>query len=561
VTGRVRAWTAVCILLLAGAPRSGARAPVSTARVAWTFRADFSRGLSGWMSFPLAQDIGFDPSLYTVRDDGRAMLVRDVEPLGRQRLQLGVIRPLECIAGARAAVELEYALASAGQVSAFDLVLAAADGHRYTALLPLARGLQHVRITGNQLGLPADGTSIQAVALIARVEGPRSAGNDRLSVSQFIVSAERRPEVEIVSPLLERSEPGPAIVAREIVRGGSSLRVQVVASSARVELTDGSGTKVTEAGITGGAASISLGADATPGLWTAKVTSGPAETNFRFLVLGAIPPHPRILITEKRLDQLRRGSPYAGVRAQIHRQAQKLAGDITYNVAAGANIAQLPAGTGLHAAFVGELKSYFNVLERYANAIAYNALDYSINGDEAALASARRALLTAARWETWTPPRFTSHGLHTYYEVGVFAQRVALGYDLIAPHLTSSEKQEIARAFQRHIIDPTVKEYFLYNRMPLAASNWMANSLGGALAATVAVAGDDRDGGSEDTGALAALTAAYEQLLDGLFPGDGSEVEPAGYENFAMQGVSWGMAALDALGVRPRQAEKMWAGF
>ena len=33
----------------------------------WTFRADWSGGFSGWMSFPLAQDIGYDPTLYTVR--------------------------------------------------------------------------------------------------------------------------------------------------------------------------------------------------------------------------------------------------------------------------------------------------------------------------------------------------------------------------------------------------------------------------------------------------------------------------------------------------------------
>jgi hypothetical protein len=61
--------------------------------------------------------------------------------------------------------------------------------------------------------------------------------------------------------------------------------------------------------------------------------------------------------------------------------------------------------------------------------------------------------------------------------------------------------------------------------------------------------------------ALAELVVAYEGLLEGLFPGDGSEAEPAGYENFAMEGMSWGMAGLHALDIRPRGLEKMMESF
>jgi hypothetical protein len=207
---------------------------------------------------------------------------------------------------------------------------------------------------------------------------------------------------------------------------------------------------------------------------------------------------------------------------------------------------------------LGELRPYFGVLEAYANAIVFGALDYAVNGNEAALASARRAMLTATRWQTWTPPRFASHGSHTYYQAGIFGQRVALGYDLIAPRLAVDERREIAGALRRHVIEPTLKEYFLYDRMPTAASNWMAISVGGAIAAAVAVDGDDP---AADAYGLPALTTAFERALDGLFPGDGSEAEPAGYHNFALQGFSWGMVALDAVGVRPRTAAKMLDGF
>ena len=66
--------------------------------------------------------------------------------------------------------------------------------------------------------------------------------------------------------------------------------------------------------------------------------------------------------------------------------------------------------------------------------------------------------------------------MHTYYEAGLFAQKLALAYDLIASELTRKEKEQIAAAFWKNVITPTVDEYFRFDRMPLAASNWMANS-------------------------------------------------------------------------------------
>jgi hypothetical protein len=97
--------------------------------------------------------------------------------------------------------------------------------------------------------------------------------------------------------------------------------------------------------------------------------------------------------------------------------------------------------------------------------------------------------------------------------------------------------------------------------MPTAASNWMANSVGGALAAAIATAGDVPGWRAREGVALAQLVAAYDRNLRGLFPGDGGEMEPAGYEHFAMQGFSWGAAALRGIGIRPAGMTKMLAAF
>lgn len=562
-----RALCAAMVLLVAGVSFAGApgRAPVY--RVApWVFHADFEHGLTGWMSFPLVQDIGFDATLYTARQGPRTVLVRQVRTLGQKRLLMGVVRPFNFLAEPKMRVQLEYSFHAEGDLSSMQIILAAANGSRYSVALPREHGSHDVSVGGAQFKLPSGGTNIQAVVLLGTIEHPTRGGTQQLTLSDFTVHAGHRPHVALVLPVLEHAEAGDDSVSRQVLSQDSDLHLKIErsATSTHVELFNAAG-RLTRQFATRSKAnsveSISLGADPKPGLWTAKLINGSAETDFRFLVLGAMPRHPRILLRKHRLDQLRTLPEYAELRAQIHRRAKALAAQIAYNPAAGNNIAHLPVGRSFVPVFVGQVKSYFKLLESYANAISYCALDYSLNGNQKSFESAKRALLTVARWKTWTPPRFEEHGMHTYYEVGVFTQRVALGYDLIAPQLTEEEKELVANAFWKQIIMPTVHEYFLYNRMPTAASNWMANSLGGAIAAAVADEGDVPEWRSREGVALAELEDAFEHLLKGLFPGDGSEVEPAGYENFAMRGISWGVAALDSLEIHPRGTRRMWNGF
>ena len=75
----------------------------------WTFRADFHHGFNGWMSYPLPQDIGFDPSLTVEEQAGESVLVREVASAGERELSTGFIRPLHCFAGSATRVRLRYA--------------------------------------------------------------------------------------------------------------------------------------------------------------------------------------------------------------------------------------------------------------------------------------------------------------------------------------------------------------------------------------------------------------------------------------------------------------------
>jgi hypothetical protein len=528
----------------------------------WTFQENFSHGIPGWISYPLVQDEGYDPSLYTATVKGTSVLVRDVVARGQRILRVGMLRALRFRATPFSSFEASYAVGMCGQIIRSQMILVAADDQKYIVPIPSGPGIDTVRISGKQFSLPPAGVTIDAIVVEADAETPLLGSHNRLTLESFKVEAEKRRTLPLKAPQLETSRVSGAAVARGVFSW--EIPVELAdAQSGDVSVYNGNGRWSAAQVIGRGGASsrvnhVALSSDTSPppGLWSADVRNGSAERKFRFLVLGKIPPHPRILLTAGRIAELRSQMDSNVLLKIMSQKAAQLGAGLAYNPKAGVNIALLSPVS----VFPG-LTQYFQLMENYGDAIAFNALDYKLSGDTQALERARKALDTVSEWSTWTPPWFLAHGLQTYYEVGVFTQRVALGYDLIADQLSPDEKSRIADSFWRNSIQPSLEDYFFNDRLPTASSNHMANSVGGAIAACVALYGDIPAWNARFGTALAELITAYENLLQGLFPGDGSEAEPAGYENFAMEGMSWGGAALQALGIRPRGMNRMMQAF
>lgn len=527
-------------------------------RAPWRFQEDFSHGIPAWMSYPMAQDVGYDPSLYIAHVKGRAVLERDVIAQGERRLHVGMLRPLQFSANSATRIRLSYDLEAAGPLERVTLTLGARNGKQYTAQLPVRNGPRQFDITGRQLGLTSADADIYIIVMEAIARHPTAGSHNRLLMSGFGVDAFRVPQIKLLSPRLASSATGEE-VATEAVTPDSRLTIRTAPESSASTATVFSPDNVRGVSVdvpAGVATAIDFGADASPGLWRVMIANASGRTEFQVLLLRNIPPHPRVLFGADRMEQLKRDSDLQALRENIHRQAVELQKAIAFNPDAGANIALLSPDS----VFSG-LVPYFTLMDSYANAIGYDALDYRLNGNAQSLDVARRALLTVAAWPTWTPPWFGAHGLHTYYEAGIFTQRVAFGYDLIADQLNAADRQRIADAFLKNEIDPAVQEYFTNERLPIATSNHMAHTVGGALAAVIALAGDVPDWNTRFAPAVAQLLVAYNHLLGDLFPGDGSEAEPASYEDFAMQGLSWGAAALNGLGIHPARRRAMLDAF
>ncbi len=524
----------------------------------WTFQEDFSHGIPGWVSYPLFQDVGYDPTIYTKEVSGLPVLVRDVISYGERLLRVGMVRSLKFHMGPSSSFRIVYELETCGKIQSLRLVLGDRERRRYNHALSFQPGVHDVQIEGRQLEVPAGGSEAEVIILEAEVAAPPYGCHSRLTLHALEIEAEREENLPVRAPMLERSPVQDIAVARDVVTADKALKVNLgPGGAARVAVHDEEGGLArTESIPAGEVRMMQVAAPDKPGLYKAVITSGQARTDFRFLALGKVPPHPRVLLTDSRLEQLRSQSNSNELLSIVHKRARELRSSLAYNPKAGESIELLPADNALPG-----LDEFYDFIYSYGDAIAFNALDFRMSGDRQALEAARRGLLTVSAWTTWTPPWFIAKGLHTHYGIGIFTQEVAFGYDLIAAELSQEEKSKIAEAFWKNSIRPAVDAYFLYDHVPINATNHLAHSVGGAIEACVALYGDIPDWTARFGPALAELVVAYERVLDGLFPGDGSEAEPARYQEFGMEGMSWGLAALEALGIRPRGYAKMMQGF
>ncbi len=532
--------------------------PLRAARFGpWTFREDFSSGIPGWLAFPLSQDVGYDPTIYTESRQGSLVLVRDKIAYGERLQRVGMVRPLRFHAVPSSSFHLQYELSTDGKIQGGRFLLGTTDGARFGDAIPFEGGGHNVRMSGQEMSLPSGGADVGIIILEAEVARPSYGSHTVLTLRSLEIQAEKPVELRVDAPELDRSPIDNVAVARQVVECGKLFRTDASPmAGAKVAIYDDDGHLVATQGSSAKATGFEMLAPKYSGLYRAEISSPAGEAEYDFLAIGDIPPHPRVLLTAERLNQLRTQSYSNELLAIVHRRAADLRKSLAYNAHAGDNILQLPTFI-IHPG----IPQYFALMEGYSNSIAFNALDFRISGDREAFDAARRGLLTISQWPTWTPPWFIAKGIHTYYEVGIFTQKVAFGYDLIADELSPDEKSTIGGALWKLSVYPTVQDYFLNDRLPIDASNHQAHSLGGAIEACVALHGDLPDWSAKFGPALAGLTVAYERLLAGLFPGDGSEAEPAGYENFAMEGLSWGMASLHALDIRPRGYENMMQAF
>jgi hypothetical protein len=360
---------------------------------------------------------------------------------------------------------------------------------------------------------------VEAVYIQARIERANAAVEYTLRLDDIALEALRPRRDKVPEPPLVESRGWEKRVAARVYIYGDEP------PGARLIAPDGTSRTATGRFRQGDA----------PGLWQAQLPDG---SSFVFLLLGKRPgAHPRVFdLTELRLRV--RTAEFAAPWKRIAERAARSRDAGALPAWAGENILRLYPDRLLPA-----LSSYSAVLDRTAELAVSNALVAALDEKPDAREAARKALAAAASFPTWTPPWFAAHGMHTYYQAGIFARNVALAYDLAYPYLSEGERSAVRRALGELGTVPTFREHFLDARLPFATSNWIANSLSGAIVATAVC--DGEPGAPEQPGLLTGLVARLREHVNETILADGSSGEPLGYEDFDLEGVSWSMGALE----------------
>ena len=529
-------------------------------------RDDFQDdGLGQWASYPPAQDIGYEPSLTPTRDFGAAggrALMRWIQPTRAGDLRFGFIKKVDLVTNSEARIVFDYRINAPAEGARIDVGVAGVDGHRYTGSIEAVTNRWTKATVSLRSVTRRDGTSltngigIEAVYLVARVPGAQKDSVYRFLIDNVEFAALRAASFDIVSPHSAAVQPWKAQIANRRYNPGETVKIEartsVPLSRVSVTLADHAGSiaarailyddgthgdsKAKDGTWTNGAVHKFAATDA-DGIWRADLRGEARDgrvvsTQLRFLVHSDDRrPHPLLYFDAKDKSKLvarTRDPNLAKVWEHIKTAAKnsRTTGDIGH----GGKVFELLDSEYLLPSLLG----YFDVLNRARTRIGYNAFVAYLTDDAEARNAAKDAMLAVSRWGRWEPPWFTAHGQHTYYPAGLLAVDVALGYDLLYDHLTEVERSQIRRALIEKQIIPTYREYFLDNRAMANTSNWISHTVGGALIAASAIAGDVTPEESDGKFNLYVngLLMKIEAHMAASYLPDGSYGEGISYQEF-----------------------------
>lgn len=244
----------------------------------WSLVEDFNHGIPGWMSFPLAQDIGYDPSIYTTSIDGKFALVRDVITEGQKTVRVGMLQPVRFRITPASLIHLEYKVEMGGAIEHGTITVGTESGRKYSILMPTCPGEHTIDIRGSALHVPSVGDDAKLITVEVDTANSALGAHNRLIVRSMRIDAVRQATVPIVSPRIEHFSASDISIAATIVNTSDPvlpIRLGAKSSDAEITLYDGRGIK--ESVVKIAKTPMPLGPSLAPGLWRAHIEDGGAK--------------------------------------------------------------------------------------------------------------------------------------------------------------------------------------------------------------------------------------------------------------------------------------------
>jgi hypothetical protein len=462
----------------------------------------------GWESFPLSQEAGYDPTLQVETLEGKGAIVREAAPTQDGPLRLGFIRRVHLLARSRASfharIRAPYLTGKATvRVSVFRGAL-----EEHHDLIITGPDWQNV-----DCSLTASDAWLTAVTADVNFEHAHTDRAERVLMTDVRVQALAPERMLLVEPQALWDATRELFYVQRSVLLGEALAARVAMSEIEQphwSLLSPDGRQ--HIGGKGVEAKYHFTSNDPIGIWTLRFESDHASTTVLVLVKSKK--------TGLLFDQVPKIS--AEMLASIRDRQQEL--QRVVHPETGLNISRMDPNWLLPG-----LPSYFAIALQPAELAMLDAITFRATGDAKALDQAIEILRSITSWPRWVHPWFPAHGYHSYYAVGIMAKYITISEEFLGKDLPEMDRRGIERALMDRAVEPIYEEYVLEDRLQFNTSNWIGNTVGGALLA--ALANNDRSA----AGYALGLFVKDRDHLRAAYTRDGSYGEGVTYQRFDLE--------------------------
>ena len=576
------------LVFLAFPVSASKKAGIVSDLVSDTLRDDFEHGeMNAWESYPIAQDPGFDPEIWCVREPAFGgsvySLCKVIEPNDtdwpRDENLVGMTKKIRLWTAV--STELRLAVFAEGdrRPEEIRLVLYAADGRRYTWSQATPKANEWILFRVPRVDFLADGTPLapgmllEAVTVLARYGSVNPHRSYSLCMDDFSLSGERARRFVAVEPSSTYLDKFFfTFLNRHFHRGETvSLKIMPETGGKPLELVSLSGVLFDSAGnalikdaifkpggngIWNSGSLYRIGETDRAGRWKllleGKGRGGEKIIDELFFIVPErrFTPanHPRLFFAAGELAAWKSGK-VDPKRKQILDASLASARQVVLR----GNIEDIIEPEPGNPEFLagGPVSPTWDIYNRWfrpgevmRSIVTAGAFIYSFTGDREAGLKAREAMLRFARFKQWQHPWFLRRNMYTYYPVGLWMQAMAIGYDLLYPLFTTEERSLIRKAVVEKAIVPHYRDWVELNRKPSNVTNHIGMNSTGMLLAALAFLGEDT-GNPDMEPYLSGILAKYKAHIDAGYRPDGSYAEPEAYAGTDTENLVVCLAALE----------------
>ena len=419
----------------------------------------------GWESFPISQEVGYDPTIQPESSKGGSVLTREMAPTRGGLFQLGFIRRLHIVANASSSIHFRLRAPYLNKSTALHISIFRGENEESHQAKLDDSSWQQINVPIN-----ASPEFITAIAIAVDLPQAIQGRPERVEIADIRVKAMATRRIVLREPqalwdasrelyyLQSCLHPGEELFLKAEVDKATNVRWRLISPSGEL-VAEGKGVVLQHR----------FSSAAAPGIWTVHIADERAEATALLLVrplqkTGLLFDHaPKI--SGKLLESIRE---------------RKAVLENTATPEAGMNVASMDT----HWLLAG-LPSYFSIVLQPTELAMLDAMEYRATGDPKALEQSRKLLESIARWPMWVHPWFPAHGYHSYYPVGIMTKYIVSAEEFLGDDLSKEGRSKLDRSLMELSVKPIYEEYVLEDRLQFNTSNWIGNTVGGALLAAL----------------------------------------------------------------------------